>query len=466
MHLNDWIIEELKAVDFSTSITEDLYKELLPKFGVHYKYESFSRHVRRVRQRYFEQNPQEIISRNIVDAPSEDQEVNIPDVPETKSSMNVQGNSATFSVSSDVEVKNIETLIRDCGIDTTVWRVNKHTVNRWETLIKTENGYEKKPIYQVKGHLDKILPDETLWPVVKSINMPTIKRAYKTHSEFHEKGITRNYLIIADTQIGFNRTNHTELETFHDRKAMDSVLKLLEDHTFDTIIVNGDILDLASMSRFTQKKEFTDTVQPTLQEAGWYFEQLRRLAPHSEIVYTASNHDDRFNRYIMENMQVAYGLKAYGQKNPLFSLENLLALDKIDVKFIDGYPGGSYWIRGKDDKPLIKVHHGEFVSIDKELAVTNVSSIFGHVHQIATKCKTYHGDKGPETVIVATSGCLCKIDGTVPGAVSRPSWQQGIIHVEVAPNDHYAINQLPINDGKLIYKGESYQGEEYSLDFS
>lgn len=459
MHLNDWIIDNLKKAEFSTSITEELYKQLLPEFGVHYKYDTFSRHVRRVKQRYFESHPEELIERNITDESEEDTESS---PSSNKAMFEEEGNKGCLTFSTSEEVKDIDSLVKDCGIDLEAWKISKHTVNRWETLIKTEKGYEKKPIYQVKAHLDRVVPVEVNWPSLRPLNMPEVRRI--TSKDKNSSKVT-NYLIISDTQIGFSRTDYVKLEPFHDRKAMDSVLKLLEDNPtfFDEIIVNGDVLDLASMSKYTQKKEFTDTVQPTIIEAGWYFEQLRRLAPHAPIIYTASNHDERINKYIMENIQIAYGLKAYGQKNPLFSLQNLLGLDNIDVHYVEGYPGGSYWILGRNNKPLIKIHHGEFTSIDKELSVTNVSSIFGHVHQIATKCKTYHGGNGPETVYVATSGCLCRIDGTVPGVVSRPSWQQGIIHLEVTDTDDFSINHLPINDGRLLFRGKIYQGNYYEV---
>lgn len=457
MSLNDWIIEELKKADFSTAITSDLYKQALPLFGLNSTQESFSRHVRRVRQRYFESNPQEAIDSDFVDTSEKTSEKPYGNTSE-KTEFEEKGNEGILTVNTSKEVKNLDELVRDCNIDLNVWAVEKSSVNRWETLTKTEDGYAKTPIYQVKAFLKKIQPTEAKFPVIAPviINVPKPERTpLPTYSDVIERT-----LVISDGQVGYERDiDSGKLTTFHDRKSIDVVFKILKDTYFDTIILNGDWLDAPSASTFAQKPEFSFTLQPAINELAYIVANLRSLAPKSKIVYVQGNHENRIEKRIIENLNFAYNLKVAGETTPIYSLRNLLNLDKHNIEFIGEYPSGQYWV---NDELVVK--HGEFTNLSKELQLTTVSVIMGHLHRPETISKTLHTRNGKKTVTVSCTPALCQNTGVVPGMTARPIWSTGFTYVETNKiNNQSNIHHVMTEDGVCIFNGKVYHGEDYNF---
>lgn len=163
----------------------------------------------------------------------------------------------------------------------------------------------------------------------------------------------------------------------------------------------------------------------------------------------------RLQKYIMENMLFAYNLKPYNRDTNVMSLRNLLSLDNIDVELIEEYPAGAYWINN-----WLKVIHGEYLSVGKELSMTDVSVIMGHLHRIEQVSKTIHGKSEHRAISVNGVGCSCRVDGIVPGMNSKPNWQQGFIKVESTENS-FNIQNYYINDGKCLFDNKYYEGVDY-----
>ena len=363
----------------------------------------------------------------------------------TQTTIEVNGNTATLTSKTN-EVKTLDDLLRESEVDLDVWNVNSYSTNKWDSLGPNS---VKIPMFQVKARLERRVPEEPEWPVIQAVNTPVIHRKESVVRD------SQSHLILSDLHVGFNRTGNV-LEPYHDRSVMDAVLRLVADVRFDTITLNGDMIDNQILSRFEQRPEFTDTLQPAINELGWFLSRLRELNPYARILYVDGNHGGkRLEARIMENMAWAYGLKAYGDTQPLLTIPRLLGLDNLDIEWQGVYPNSEYWINDN-----LRVYHGEFVSPQKELASADNSVIFGHVHSSSTLTKTLHTRKGPKTIEVHTSGCMCRIDGIVPGKVSHPNWNQGIITVDTYKQD-FNVNHHIIKNGILFYKGKVYEGKHY-----
>jgi hypothetical protein len=447
--LNEWILGELVKNNWTTSrVSYEEAKKLFPQIN---SAENFTRQVRRVKQRNVALKPTGYLNNEDIDQILSGK----PEEILTDGNEFVEENNSAELTIKTKQIKSLEEMVKACNVDLSIWNIERHLINKWDSTIRTDQGVAAYPNFQVKVWLNKKVPDVQEIPVVHPIKLNVSKRIVRNASSTDIK----KYLVIADAQIGFNRhMPSNSLETFHDRKAMDAVLKILQENTFEEIIINGDMLDFAEASKYVQKPEFAQTMQPSINELGWYLAQIRELAPTSRMVYLIGNHEVRLQRQLIENFKFAYNLKAFKDSVPFYSLRRLLDLDSIDCELIDEYPSGAHWIGDH-----LRIIHGEFTSIAKELSTSNDSVIFGHLHKMEMQSKTVHHKNGQRQISVVTSGCLCKIDGTVPGVNTRPSWQQGIICVETF-GDNHTINHIPIWNGTALFNGKAYFGQEYDID--
>ena len=431
--LNELLAQQLQAHDLNTSLVYPTYSSLPAEVKDRLTQGAFERKVRKIKALLMAGTP-------------------LPSRSMGQVVMTVAENTALVEVSETDRVQTLEDLLVEANVDLTVWKVDSYKVNKWEMASKDSAGAVTQtnvvPLYQVKVSLSRIAP--TI-PIIVPLVLPEYRRI-----EVPTDSTSSTVLVLADSQIGFARKGG-KLVTYHDRAAMDCTLQMARDLQPQIIVVNGDLLDMTEASRFAQKPEFQRTLQPAINELGWFLKELRLACRSARIIYMIGNHEYRLLRSIMENLSFAYDLRAVGDLVPFYSLQKLLALDSIDVELIEDYPSGVVWLSDK-----LKVVHGEYVKATKVLDTTNDSVIMGHLHRRETVCKTLHFRDRIEVVEAAISGCLCKIDGTVPGVVSRPSWQQGIVVAELFGKNHQ-INQVAIHEGMAFFRGKVYRGQEYSL---
>jgi hypothetical protein len=143
------------------------------------------------------------------------------------------------------------------------------------------------------------------------------------------------------------------------------------------------------------------------------------------------------------------------------SPENLMGLEGFDIEFIPNYPDSAYHI-----SPTIAMSHGNTarkgkgstagVMADRYLYTT----VFGHVHRAELVRTRKRIDQHTERVYTDfTPGCVCHIDGRVPGAASWDDWQQGLGVMEFFPDEpevppHCTI--IGVHEGKAVYNDKLY----------
>jgi hypothetical protein len=120
-------------------------------------------------------------------------------------------------------------------------------------------------------------------------------------------------------------------------------------------------------------------------------------------------------------------------------------MDEFGVDYLPGYPESAHYINSN----LMIVHGDKVVSNNsttkKYLDNERISVIYGHIHRNELAYRTYRTDQGPRTIMAASPGCLCRVDGAVPSTKSgmdefgRPllqgaeNWQQGLGIVTYQP---------------------------------
>ena len=89
------------------------------------------------------------------------------------------------------------------------------------------------------------------------------------------------------------------------------------------------------------------------------------------------------------------------------------------------------------------------------------SEVYGHVHKVEMMQKTFHGPFGRNVITAMSPGCLCRVDGIVPGVSLSPDWQQGCgIATFDKRTEQVHMQVLPIYDGSLVYDGRVIEGQD------
>lgn len=283
----------------------------------------------------------------------------------------------------------------------------------------------------------------------------------------------RTAVILPDPQFGFRNVNGV-LDPFHDDRAMDVALQILASVSADTrvdVVVNlGDFLDLPAHSRYDQFPQWQQTTQAAIDAGHVFLAKQRATVTNAQIVVLEGNHDKRIADTVMKFNMASAGLKRANMPHdwPTMTAPFLLRTDDLKVQWLDGYPARKFWLND-----WIKCVHGSIVRSSASTASAyargdRTSTIFGHIHRIEVHHTTQQDRHGPVRMFAATPGCLCRVDGAVPGVkgatdlsgrplVNYEDWQQGVMVLRYLDDDpRYSLETIHIQDGWAMYKGQEF----------
>ena len=182
--------------------------------------------------------------------------------------------------------------------------------------------------------------------------------------------------------FGYRRIGD-KLDPFHDEKALKIARSIAEYLRPDETIFLGDVLDLAPYGTYRQEPGFIETVQPSIDRT---FEELSVYNSLSKkIVFIQGNHDLRLRKYIEDNARAASSIhvaaKGETDLDPVFSIQNLLRFNELNIEHIDTYPIGFYWIN--DDLACIHGHRVKGPGVTAAYLANNEahSTIFGQSYR-------------------------------------------------------------------------------------
>ena len=413
-------------------------------------------------------------------------------IDKTKRGVKISGdiNNLEVSVVSD-RIRTLDELIEAAKVDLDVWEVSHFIVNTYESFRKairkelsfdegTIDGYVRDmggvnivPLYQVKAWLVRkkpIILVPTIQPITfKGISLPSKPKAVPNRQIWR-------MVVLPDPQFGFRRVGPYDprLISFHDRDALDVALQITQAIQPDEMAFLGDVMDFPDLSeKFIKEVEFTNLLLPSLMEAGWWLAQFRIAAPDAIGIYLEGNHERRIYTSTVNNMRAMYGVRKINfggvrkelvtlADDPVYSVPNLLSLDQLNIDYIEGYPDGRYWLN-----KALRIEHGRVARGEHQSTVKatvkdrSESVIMGHIHRIEMATKTLYERDSTRPVTAFSPGCLCKIDGTVPGSGKNSQWQHGMAVIEYEPKGTY-FNIIPIfiNNGEAIYNGQFYTARD------
>ena len=373
-----------------------------------------------------------------------------------------------------VESKINEVLQKN-GIDRDeVGKISRVSVSTYQTVTKGEDG---EPVINdleaVKVVLHPSWEAGPQWEIIRPATPVEVKLPWKPQVKKKSETDLKCAFILPDPQIGYRKYEDGTLDPFHDDQAIDVALRI------DVVINLGDFLDLPEHSKFIQEAAFAGTTQLAINYGHEFLAKQRAISPEARIVLLEGNHDNRLNLYATRNAQASYGLKKAGDINgdPVLSVQNLLCLKELNVEFYDKYPSqeSMVWL-GK----YLRAMHGNKVRSNGNTAVAytndtpHLSTIFGHIHRIEMQYRTTFDADGPIRSVSVSPGCLCRVDGAVPGANSgvggdgRPgkhyeNWQQGIAVVWYnETSGRFSVETVNIIDGTALYQGQEFLSSKTS----
>ena len=148
------------------------------------------------------------------------------------------------------------------------------------------------------------------------------------------------------------------------------------------------------------------------------------------------------------------------------SIPNLCRLDEFDVVYMDAYPAAHWWINER-----LRAEHGDRSNANGSTAekyareTPHISRIFGHSHRLEVMPRTTWDRQGPIISKFINTGCLCRVDGTVPsthgarGADGKSAkvyenWQHGCAVIRYRDDGDFFVNLVAIDDGKTVYENQ------------
>ena len=312
------------------------------------------------------------------------------------------------------------------------------------------------------------------WPAVQPAPRPQVKPASGKRTVV--KG-WHKALILPDMQIGCRR--YVEGETvrydwFHDERALDVAFQIMRWVRPDRVIFLGDNFDFPEFGKYEQEPEFQDTTQATIDKGGEVCDRTEANAPEASYEWLEGNHERRLPKAIAKNFMAAMRLrKANAPESwPVLTVPALLDFEnRPRWSYVDGYPAASVTINDG-----LAVEHGKRVRSGGSTAAavandSTVSRIFGHVHREEYHSKTWDNPATGERrqVFAASPGCLCRVDGTVPGSGTATdgkgaavpewqNWQQGLAVVTFQEgNGRSVYERIGIEDGHAFYRDRWFE---------
>jgi len=233
----------------------------------------------------------------------------------------------------------------------------------------------------------------------------------------------RNTLILSDVHLGF-----------HDRTALECAINYGSKNRVDSVILNGDILDMYQLSRF-DKTPNKGSIVNEIKLCREFFKLLRDVFPKATIYFKKGNHEERYDKYFASNAKEVYGFDD-------FVLEKILHCDKYDIIPIE-------------DRQLVtlgklNIYHGHEIGgggvhVAAGLVTkTNANILCGHWHKTQTYTKTRLNE---QPIAGFAVGCLCKLR---PYYLPNNQWNHGFAYVETFSDGTFHVHNKRIINGVAI----------------
>lgn len=254
-----------------------------------------------------------------------------------------------------------------------------------------------------------------------------------------EEGILRDDVVceIQPGRIGVISDVHLP---FHDLKITNGIyhgsyltaLEALAETGVDTVVLNGDILDMYNVSSHERIESHRNFM--------WELDVARKMLAHLRrwfgdkvrIVYREGNHEERFERYVAKHAEQLHGV---------FPLDELLKLGEHGIEWVSR--------RAKMTAGKLWIDHGhEWFGGGGVMPARNYrmkaldNIMVGHVHR--TSQDLFRKPLDGSFIAGWSVGCLCDLN---PHYAARNNWNHGFAMIDLSFDGTFSVQNKIIIDG-------------------
>jgi len=251
--------------------------------------------------------------------------------------------------------------------------------------------------------------------------LSTIRSPWKPHNI---AGPTRA-LLLSDIHI-----------PFYHKAATERAIRYGIENGADTVVLNGDILDVYSLSDFVRNPMLRD-LPGEIWSGRMFLKAVRKAFPNAKIIYKWGNHEERYEKHLRAKGADFYGVDCLEWER-VFEYRELEIADVRDkrpirlgkLNVIHGHEYGSGFSDPVSPARTFFLRAG-------------VNTIGGHYHRSSHFTKK----NLPQKVITCWStGALCEEH---PDYRPVNDWNLGFAFVEVNKSGAFRVNNLRYIDGEL-----------------
>lgn len=216
---------------------------------------------------------------------------------------------------------------------------------------------------------------------------------------------------------------------FQDNAAVRSFIEYCKRKQPEVVVLNGDVLDMFMLSRFTKGEGRNPLEEMTMCQG--FLDSLRKAVPDADIYYVIGNHENRLEKYVLNKAPELASL-----------IEDVFTIIKTSDYRVRGCARVTF-----NDNFVCK--HGTLLgnksglSAIKEMENAYMSGATGHTHRL---CK-YIARKSGRKFVWLETGCLCSLN---PEYMINPNWQAGFAQLEFKNGKLYNSKVIEIEKGKIL----------------
>jgi predicted phosphodiesterase len=240
---------------------------------------------------------------------------------------------------------------------------------------------------------------------------------------------------------------------YHDESAVDLALRVVEFWHPDQIIVNGDLIDAYSVSKYDKDperlmdgglQEEVDVARRLLRRFNaslQYRTRVKTLLPKRRIIVKPGNHENRVPIYLKRHPEL-HGVRA-------LRIQDLLGLDAEGIEYDEAPTLLAQGALRVSHGTRVRQKAGYTATAELEKAMHRFGGITGHTHRIGTVYVT--ADK--EVVSWSEGGCLCRLNAEYVDG--EANWQHGITLVYSSlTTREYHVQSVPFINGACVIEGK------------
>jgi len=224
---------------------------------------------------------------------------------------------------------------------------------------------------------------------------------------------------------------------FRDKKTCKLWFSFIKREKPDRVVINGDLVDFYSISRFDKDPARKEDLQDELNDNYNFLWELRQIFD-GIIIVIEGNHEARLRKYLRSNAPAIATLDA-------LKIEALLGLKELDISYIED----GIWLGD------LFVYHGSLIrskagyTAHAELLKNGCSGISGHSHRDGKA--PVRNRKGQ--LCWWENGCMCDLNPEYVKGVAN--WTQGwsvVTTVGKRPD----VEFVAVLGHKYTYRGKIY----------